>query len=232
MPDINECQICGTPAPPLAGQCDGVAGYRLIHDPWAAAPSFLDGNLHFSCLEASAKSTRFFEEFTRMVQAGHEEVPSLDASPPPLTRMGLGMVPIFSGAECSVFQSGASDRWMVVKRTGPWFRLQHEDLLRMRRSEIPRSPAEVITYRLPMDVGDELAQYSLPELITALGVEDKYAPADELASVDYEFVDYYAPKRILEYVARAVLPIPDEAYSFLAEYAGTYTPIRFDEEQA
>ncbi|GAA2560437.1 MULTISPECIES: hypothetical protein [Streptomyces] len=231
MPDINECQICGDPAPPIPGQCDGVAGYRLIRDPWSELPSFLDGNIHFSCLEASEKRTQFHDEFTRMVQAGHEEIQSLDNSPPPLTRMGLGMTQIFSGSTCSVFQSNVSDRWMIIKRTGPWVRLQLEDLLEIGRSRKPRSPAEVVTYRLPLDVKGDIGAYSLPELLNALGVANKYTPADELADVDYEFVDYYPPKRILEYMARAPLVIPEEARFFLADYIEEYTPVSFDDEE-
>ncbi|MFD8224540.1 hypothetical protein ACFV16_10265 [Streptomyces massasporeus] len=231
MPDITECQICGASAPPVPGLCDGVAGYRLIRDPWSAVPSFLDGNLHFSCLEESDRNAEFFDEFTHMLRAGHEEIDSLDGSPPPLTRMGLAMTPIFSGTECSVFQSGVSDRWMVVKRTGPWFRLKHEDLLAIGRGEVPRSPAEVVRYRLPFDLSDEITEYGLSELLGALGVADRYGSEKELAGIAYEYVDYYAPKRLLEYEVRAPLAIPQEAHSFLVDYAQTYTPVSFEDEE-
>ncbi|MGA5363229.1 hypothetical protein [Streptomyces purpurascens] len=231
MPDINECQICGAPAPPIPGQSDGVAGYRLIRDPWSATPSFLDGNLHFSCLEESGKSSDFYAEFTRMTQAGHEEIESLDGSPPPLTRMGLAMTQIFSGAECTVFQSGVSDRWMVVKRTGPWFRLSHEDLLNIGRGQVPRSPAEVIPYRLPVDLGNEIGEYGLHEMLDALGVADRYAPESELEGIEYEYVDYYPPKLLLEYAVRAPLSIPQEAHAFLADYIESYIPVSFEDEE-
>ncbi len=231
MPDINECQICGSPAPLIPGQCDGIAGYRLIRDPWSSVPAFLDGNLHFSCLESSNERSVFFHEFTRMVQSGHQEVPSLDGSLPPLTRMGLAMTEIFSGSECCIYQSGVSDRWMVVKRTGPWFRLRKEDLPDLTRGDIPRSPAEVLPYRLPVDLGSSINTYDLHGLLTALGVEDRYAPADELQNVEYEFVDYYPQKRVLEYSVRASLAIPEEARFFLAEYAKNYVPVRFEDEE-
>ncbi|WP_405768985.1 hypothetical protein [Streptomyces sp. NBC_01538] len=229
MPDLNRCQICGNPAPPIPGQCEEVTGYRLIRDPWAPAPSFLDGNLHFSCLEESDRNTEFLADFTRMLQAGHEEVASLDGSLPPLTRMGLSMISIFSGEECSVFQSEVADRWMVVKRTGPWFRLRHTDLLRIAEGIAPKSPSEAITYRLPIDLGHQVAEWDLSELLTALGVEDRYATPAGSERVEYEVLDYYPPKLLLEYAAVAPLPIPTEARTFLADYATTYTPIRFDD---
>lgn len=230
MPDINDCQICGRPAPLVPGQCEGVAGYRLIRNPWSDTPAFLDGNLHFSCLTESEKRDEFFAEFTHMVQAGHEEVESLDGSLPPLTRMGLGMTEIFSGSECAVFQSGVSDRWMVVNRAGPWFRLRKEDLPGIARGDVLHSPDEVIPYRLPVDLGSEIQEYGLSDLLALLGVADRYAPASELSDVRYEFVDYYPPKHLLEYVASAPLTLPDEARSFLAEYAKTYTPVTFEED--
>ncbi|MET9758671.1 hypothetical protein ABZ016_06390 [Streptomyces sp. NPDC006372] len=208
-----------------------MAGYRLIRDPWSTSPSFLDGNLHFSCLEESDKSAEFSTEFTRMIQAGHEEIDSLDGSLPPLTRMGLAMNRIFSGTECSVFQSGVSDRWMVVKHTGLWFRLSYEDLLSIGRGEVPRSPAEVITYRLPVDLGNEIGEYGLPAVLAMLGVADRYAPESELTGIDYEYVDYYPPKQLLDYVVRAPLSIPREAHSFLAEYVTSYTPVTFEDEE-
>ncbi|MET7380016.1 hypothetical protein ABZT08_14560 [Streptomyces sp. NPDC005526] len=233
MPEINDCQICGTPAPIIPGLCEGVAGYRLIRNPWSQTPDFLDGNLHYSCLKESDKKAEFFREFTRMAQAGHEEVASLDGSPPPLTRMGLGMREIFSGTECCIYQSGVSDRWMVVKRTGPWFRLSKRELSDITRGAVPRSPDEVIPYRLPVDLGGDIGKYGLRELLAALGVQDRYAPIDELEKVEYEFIDYYPPKRVLEYVARAPLAIPMEARAFLADYAKSYTPVSFaDEEDA
>ncbi|MEU6222651.1 hypothetical protein [Streptomyces sp. NPDC047042] len=229
MPDLNRCQICGDPAPPIPGQCEEVTGYRLIRDPWAAVPAFLDGNIHFSCLEGSDRSTEFLVDFTRMLQAGHEEVVSLDGSLPPLTRMGLSMTSIFSGSECSVFQSTVADRWMVVKRTGPWYRLRHTDLLRIAEGITPKSPSEAITYRLPMDLGAQVSEWNLPELLTALGVEGRYATSAGPEPVEYEVLDYYPPKLLLEYAAVASLPIPAEALIFLAEYATTYAPIRFDD---
>lgn len=231
MPDVNECQICGTSAPLIPGLCDGVAGYRLIRDPWAGRPSFLDGNLHFSCLAESERNSVFFAEFTRMLQAGHEEVDSLDGTPPPLTRMGLGMRQIFSGSECCVFESGVSDRWMVVKRTGPWFRLRREDLADIERGRTPLSPSEVAPYRLPVDLVSEVGDMSLPELLSALRLAERYAPAADLERVAYEFVDYYAPKQLLEYVARAPLSLPEEARGFLADYAKPYTPVAFEDEE-
>ncbi|MFD5801885.1 hypothetical protein [Streptomyces sp. NPDC127020] len=226
MPDVNECQICGAPAPLIAGQCDGVAGYRLMRDPWAPNPSFLDGNLHFSCLVESEKNTEFYGEFTRMLRAGHEEIPSLDGSLPPLTRMGLGMTEIFSGQECSVFQSDVADRWMVVQHSGPWFRLRLDDLTEISHGDIPRSPSDVVPYRLPIDVGDDVDAMGLRDLLSTLGVEDKYEPDH----VDYEALDYYAPKRLLEYVARSPLVIPAEAVAFLSTYVENYIPVTYEDE--
>ncbi|MGW7382513.1 hypothetical protein [Streptomyces sp. NPDC054794] len=72
---------------------------------------------------------------------------------------------------------------------------------------------------------------SLPQLLSALGVADRYGPAADLERVAYAFVDYYAPKRLLEYVARAPLPLPDEARRFLADYAKTYTPVTFEGDE-
>jgi hypothetical protein len=231
MPDTNCCQICGEAAPPIEGQCGEIIGYRLIRNPWAASPSFLDGNLHFSCLEESDKRVQFFEEFTRLVQAGHEEIDSLDGSPPPLTRMGLGMFRIFSGDECDIFQSSVSDRWMVVKKTGPWVGLSRSQLQEINKGGLPKSPPDVTRYRLPVDPGDQIVGWSLPELLASLGVADKYSDAPDLAQVEYRFVDYYAPKHLLDYVARAPLPLPDEARTFLASYAETYVPVTFDEDE-
>ncbi|MFE9249964.1 hypothetical protein [Streptomyces sp. NPDC007088] len=230
MPDMNECQICGAPAPPLPGQCEEVTGYRLIRNPWSPTPSFLDGNLHFSCLEASERRGEFFEEFTRMVRAGHEQIDSLDGSPPPLTRTGLGMTQIYAGSECLVFESGVSDRWMVVRRTGPWYRLSHRDLLDISAGRAPHSPADVVPYPLPREPGSGIAEWDLPELLTFLGVADRYAPPDELERAEYEFVDYYAPKRLLDYAVRAPLPLPREAREFLKGYAQEYVPVTFPDE--
>ncbi|CAM5475238.1 hypothetical protein STENM327S_08291 [Streptomyces tendae] len=126
MPDVNECQICGAPAPLITGQCDSVAGYRLLRDPWAPKPSFLDGNLHFSCLSESDRNGLFFDEFTRMLRAGHEEIESLDGSLPPLTRMGLGMTEIFSWhrmlrvpeRRCRSLDGGETQRAVVPSTPG------------------------------------------------------------------------------------------------------------------
>lgn len=231
MPDVNNCQICGAPAPPVPGRCDGVTGYRLMRDPWAPVPSFLDGNLHFSCIAKSEKKNEFLNEFTHMLQAGHEEVPSLDGSPPPLTRMGLSMTEIFSGSESSVFQSILTDRWMVVRHDGSWTSLRHRDLLDIARGAVPRSPADVTVYRLPVDIGEEVGRYNLPELLTALGVADRYGTSAELERIEYECLDYYAPKRILEYAACAPLDIPDEARAFLTHHAESYTPVSYEDEE-
>jgi hypothetical protein len=225
---ISACQICGAPAPLVPGLSDTVMGYRLLRDPWSDRPSFLDGNLHFSCLERSDKNAVFHEEFTRMLRAGHEEVASVDGSLPPLTRTGLSMWEVFRGVECSVFQSGLADRWLVVKRTGPWFGLGLDDLRDIARGGTPVSPAHVIPYRLPSDLAGSIEAYDLPGLLTALGVADAY-PAGLLARVEYEFVDYYPPKRILEYVARTPLPIPEEARAFLAEHIAHCRPVEFGE---
>ena len=46
------------------------------------------------------------------------------------------------------------------------------------------------------------------------------------------FVDYYAPKNLIDYVAVAPLPFPEEARAFLAAHAKTYTPVTFDDEDA
>ncbi|MEU4049177.1 hypothetical protein AB0F09_08165 [Streptomyces olivaceus] len=226
MPDINECQICGEPAPLITGQCEGVAGYRLLRDPWASKPSFLDGNLHFSCLTESDRNALFFEEFTKMLRAGHEEVDSLDGSLPPLTRMGLGMTEVFSGIECCVFQSGVADRWMVVKRTGPWFRLCLEDVTELALGVTPSSSSDVVPYRLPMDIGSDVTELSFPSLLSALGVADRYEPE----FVEYEAIDYYPPKLLLEYVARTPLRLPEEAVTFLSGYIKSYTPVNYDDE--
>ncbi|MGV9963103.1 hypothetical protein ACWDU3_04150 [Streptomyces olivaceus] len=226
MPDINECQICGAPAPLITGQCEGVAGYRLLRDPWASKASFLDGNLHFSCLTESDRNALFFDEFTKMLRAGHEEVDSLDGSPPPLTRMGLGMTEIFSGVECCVFQSGVADRWMVVKRAGPWFRLRLEDVTELARGVTPSSSSDVVPYRLPMDIGNDVRELSFPSLLSALGVTGRYEPE----FVEYEAIDYYPPKLLLEYVARTPLRLPEEAVTFLSGYIKSYTPVNYDDE--
>ncbi|WP_330306594.1 MULTISPECIES: hypothetical protein [unclassified Streptomyces] len=231
MPDINCCQICGEAAPPIEGYCGEIIGYRLVRDPWATVPSFLDGNVHFSCLEGSDKRTEFFDEFTHLVQAGHEEVDSLDGSPPPLTRMGLGMFQIFSGAECHIFQSGIADRWMVVKKSGPWFSLNYSQFQEITKGNLPKSPSDVTRYRLPVDPGNEIAEWSLTDLLATLGVEDRYTAVADLALVDYRFVEYYAPKHLLDYVVRAPLPLPEEARAFLANHAETYVPITFDDEE-
>lgn len=226
MPNVNECQICGAPAPLITGQSDGVAGYRLLRDPWAPKPSFLDGNLHFSCLSESDRNGLFFDEFTRMLRAGHEEIESLDGSLPPLTRMGLGMTEIFSGTECCVFQSGVADRWMVVKRNGPWFRLRLDDITELARGADLRSSSDVVPYRLPVDLGSDVRELSLASLLSVLGVADRYEPD----VVEYEAVDYYPPKLLLEYVARAPLRLPREAVAFLTEYVQDYTPVSYDDE--
>ncbi|MFF4347740.1 hypothetical protein [Streptomyces sp. NPDC001530] len=141
------------------------------------------------------------------------------------------MTQIFSGSECDIFQSGVSDRWMVVKHTGPWFRLKYTDLQGIKNGDIPKSPDEVIPYRLPLEPGDRINEWSLPDLLAALGVEGRYAPTADLEQVEYQFVGYYAPKHLLEYVARAPLAIPDEAHAFLADYAESYTPISFDDAE-
>jgi hypothetical protein len=174
-----------------------------------------------SLLERSDKNPVFHEEFTRMLRAGHEEVPSLDGSLPPLTRMGLSMREVFCGAECSVFQSELADRWVVVKRTGPWFGLSLDDLREIARGGTPVSPDHVLPCRLPSGLSGAIDAYDLPSLLAALGVTDAY-PADLLARTEYEFVDYYPPKRLLEYVVRAPLPIPEEARAFLAEHVAPY----------
>ncbi|WP_326786178.1 hypothetical protein [Streptomyces sp. NBC_00151] len=232
MPDINRCQICGEAAPPIDGQCGEITGYRLVRDPWSDSPSFLDGNLHFSCLEQSDRRGEFHAEFVHLVQAGHEEIPGLEASHPPLTRMGLSMRPVFSGDECDIFQSRMSDRWMLVKKTGPWFGFGLPQLRAIDSGALPVSSSDVTRYRLPVDLGDEVGAYGLSELLEALGVAHRYADAAEPARVEYRFVDYYAPKRLLDYVAAAPLPLPEEAVAFLAAHAKTYNPVAFDEEDA
>ncbi|MFD5814877.1 hypothetical protein [Streptomyces sp. NPDC127038] len=228
MPDINRCQICGEAAPPIDGQCGEITGYRLVRDPWSDGPAFLDGNLHFSCLERSDKREEFHAEFVRLVQAGHEEVPGLDASHPPLTRMGLGMAPVFSGDECDIFQSELADRWMLVRKTGPWFGFGLSQLRAIGSGDIPFSDSDVNRYRLPVDPGDEVATYGLSDLLESLGVAHRYEDATGLARVKYRFIDYYAPKQLIDYVAVAPLPLPEEARTFLAAHAKTYTPVTFE----
>lgn len=230
--DHSSCRICGDPAPPIDGRCGEIIGYRLVRDPWSDSPSFLDGNLHFSCLEKTDERGQFHAEFVHLVQAGHEEIPGLKSSHPPLTRMGLSMRPVFSGDECDIFQSRLSDRWMLVKKTGPWFGFGLPQLRAIGSGEIPVSASEVTRYRLPVDLGDKVGRYGLSELLESLGVAHRYADADELARVQYRFRDYYAPKRLIDYVAVAPLPLPEEARTFLAAHAKTYTPVTFDEEDA
>jgi hypothetical protein len=230
MDDINHCRICGDPAPPIEGFCGEIIGYRLVRDLWAASPSFLDANLHFSCLEQSDERGRFHAEFVHLVQAGHEEIPGLEASHPPLTRMGLSMRPVFSGDECDIFQSRMSDRWMLVKKTGPWIGFGLPQLQAIRSGSHPVSSSDVTRYRLPVDLGDEVGAYGLSELLESLGVAHRYGDATEPARVEYRFVDYYPPKRLLDYVAVTRLPLPAEAVAFLAAHAKTYKPVTFDEE--
>ncbi|MFI0967436.1 hypothetical protein ACH4S8_39510 [Streptomyces sp. NPDC021080] len=231
MPDINRCQICGEAAPPIEGQCGEIIGYRLLRDPWSDSPSFLDGNLHFSCLEESGEREQFHAEFVHLAQVGHEEIPGLEPSHPPLTRMGLSMVPVFSGDECDIFQSQRADRWLLVRKTGPWFGFGLPQLRVIGSGGIPFSDAEVNRYRLPVDLGDEVGTYGLSELLESLGVAHRYADAAELARVEYGFRDYYAPKQLIDYVAMVPLPLPEEARTFLAAHAKTYTPVTFDEDE-
>lgn len=229
MPDVNSCQICGEPGLLVPGLCGAVDGYRLVRDPWASTPSFLDGTLHFSCLAAAAETPRFVEDFTQMLQAGHEEIASLNGTPPPLTRMGLSMTEVFSGSECCVFMSRLAGTWMVVNRRGAWFPLQRSDLSDIARGVLPRSRPAVVTHRLPQDLGDRIRDHGLADLLEALGVRDRYGTAEHLAQVSYEFIDYHPPRRILEYAVTAPLPVPAEARTFLAHQAerprrGRFTP--------
>ncbi|MFJ8810735.1 hypothetical protein [Streptomyces sp. NPDC102490] len=136
------------------------------------------------------------------------------------------MTEIFSGAECCVFQSGVADRWMVVNRNGPWFRLHLEDITEIARGVIPRSSSDVVPYRLPVDLGSDVMELSLASLLSVLGVADRYEPD----VVEYEAIDYYPPKLLLEYVARAPLHLPREAVAFLTEYVQSYSPVSYDEE--
>ena len=230
--DISLCQICGEAAPPIDGQCGEIIGYRLLRDQWSGSPSFLDGNLHFSCLEQSEEREAFHAEFVHLAQAGHEEIPGLEESHPPLTRSGLSMFPVFSGDECDIFQSRKADRWMLVRKTGPWFGFGLPQLRAIGSGGIPVSASEVTRYRLPVDLGDEVGTYGLSELLEAIGVAHRYADTTELARVKYRFVDYYAPKNLIDYVAVAPLPFPEEARTFLAAHAKTYTPVTFDDEDA
>ncbi|WP_406838380.1 hypothetical protein ACICHK_23035 [Streptomyces sp. AHU1] len=230
MDDIYCCRICGEAAPPIEGFCEEIIGYRLIRDPWADTPSFLDCNLHFSCLEESGNRDRFHSEFLRFVQAGHEEIEGPDGPLPPLTRMGLGMFPVFSGDECDIFQSRVSDRWAVVRRTGPWLGLGLSQLRVIGAGGVPVSPSDVTRYRLPADLGDQVGDYDLPGLLGALGVTHRYSDPARLARVEYRFVDYYPPKRLLDYVAAVPLDLPEEARGFLAAHAQTYKPVTFDEQ--
>ncbi|MFG3128996.1 hypothetical protein [Streptomyces tendae] len=133
------------------------------------------------------------------------------------------MMEIFSGAECCVFQSGVADRWMVVKRNGPWFRLRLEEVTELARGATLRSSSDVVPYRLPVDLGNDVRGLSLASLLSVLGVTDRYEPD----VVEYEAVDYYPPKLLLEYVARAPLRLPHEAVAFLTEYVQNYTPVSY-----
>ncbi|MFD5516124.1 hypothetical protein [Streptomyces sp. NPDC127066] len=142
------------------------------------------------------------------------------------------MRPVFAGDECDIFQSRMSDRWMLVKKTGPWFGFGLPQLRAIDSGALPVSSSDVTRYRLPVDLGDEVGAYGLSELLEALGVAHRYADAAELTRVEYRLVDYYAPKRLLDYVAAAPLPLPEEAVVFLAAHAKTYNPVTFDEEDA
>ncbi|MET7988125.1 hypothetical protein [Streptomyces sp. NPDC005281] len=138
------------------------------------------------------------------------------------------MAPVFSGDECDIFQSELADRWMLVKKTGPWFDFGLPQLQAIGSGEVPFSASDVTRYRLPVDLGDEVASYGLSDLLESLGVAHRYEDATELARVKYRFADYYAPKQLIDYVAVAPLPLPEEARAFLAAHAKTYTPVTFE----
>ncbi|MFE1286633.1 hypothetical protein [Streptomyces sp. NPDC058751] len=123
-----------------------------------------------------------------------------------------------------------SDRWMLVKKTGPWFGFGLPQLRAIGSGGIPLSASEVTRYRLPADLGGEVGAYGLSGLLEALGVAHRYAEAAELARAQYRFVDYYAPKKLIDYVAVTPLPLPEEARTFLTAHAKTYTPVTFGEE--
>ncbi|WP_234362838.1 hypothetical protein [Streptomyces formicae] len=140
------------------------------------------------------------------------------------------MTEIFSGAECSVFQSGIADHWMVVSRTGAWVRLRLDDLADISRGVVPRSPAGAFPYRLPADPHGKVDEYTFTELLAFMGVADRYPSLNDMMDIEYEFIDYYPPKRLLEYSVRAPLHIPAEASAFLARHAESYTPVSFEED--
>ncbi|MFE2532892.1 hypothetical protein [Streptomyces sp. NPDC059371] len=125
-----------------------------------------------------------------------------------------------------------SDGWMLVKKNGPWFGFGLPQLRAIGSGGIPVSDSEVTRYRLPVGLGDAVGTYGLSELPESLGVAHHYTDAAEPARVEYRFRDYYAPKRLIDYVAVAPLPLPEEARTFLAAYAKTYAPVTFDEGDA
>ncbi|WP_245235142.1 hypothetical protein [Streptomyces violaceorubidus] len=80
-----------------------------------------------------------------------------------------------------------------------------------------------VTTIVPKELRDEGYKSSL---LSVLGVVDRYEPD----VMEYEAIDYYSPKLLLEYTARAPLRLPREAVVFLTEYAQDYSPVSYDDE--
>lgn len=228
--DVTSCRLCGRYVFPLSGWTEYLHSYRLMRAVWLPQRPHFEGPLHFSCLRAADFRNAFREEFGEIaLTSGQELVVQADDEVHTLRRPGFGFIrKVFHGERCVIHRSAHSDTWIVLEHDGPWYFLNPVQLSAIAEGAPARSEASGDRTILPEQCADIARSASLPDLLERAGVLDLYEEALRTGDVEYEVFDYYPPKRILEYSVENVLPIPQEAYDFLREYARTYEPIDFD----
>ncbi|MEV6317395.1 hypothetical protein [Streptomyces sp. NPDC051776] len=229
--ELTSCLFCGQFVLQIPGWTSSIPSYRLMRAAWEPQHRFVEGSLHFSCLRRSDVRHEFRSEF-HSIATGHGREITFESAGQEhtLEQPGLGYTKsLFTGTQCEIYRSEVTDSWLVLEQAGPWFLLDANQLKEIGEGRPARSGGDVERIALPKDPGPELASASLSELLEYLRLDAVHKGLEDEAEAEYEFWDYYAPKRILEYSLETSLPLPREAVEFLKDYLHRYEPINFDE---
>jgi len=228
--EIISCQFCGRYVFPFPGWGTYLQPYRFMRAVWEPEHRFFCGSLHFQCLREFEHRQAFRQEFGEIALTwGGEFSVEVHGEVHRMQRAGMGFInKIFHGERCVIHRNAHSDTWLVLEHDGPWYDLDAAQLEAIAEGRPLRSGDWAYKTVVPAECDRMALHASLPELLDQAGVLDLYEEALRTGDVEYEVFDYYPPKRILEYSVENVLPIPQEAYDFLREYARTYEPIDFD----
>jgi len=228
--DVISCRLCGRFVFPLPGWAEYIQPYHLMCAVWEPQHRFFDGPLHFDCLRSAGFRREFVEEFSEIALThGQEIAVEVAGEVHVMQRSGLSFTQqVYRGQQCAVHRNSRADTWLVLEHDGPWYVLDSADLRAISEGKPVRSGKYADRTVIP-EACEEIARHaSLPELLDRAGVTDVYEGALLGADIAYEVHGFHPPKRILQFLVDNVLPIPQEAYDFLRDYARTYEPIDYD----